>query len=108
MENRSFQIENFSKKIGEELVELYPNLKLEDSPMLMYILLRSMIGKGFYAHLEFTLENDKYVKDLEALSNGYVELDGKVLRMGVTEFENLEKILQTHYIKPKSVHILER
>jgi hypothetical protein len=108
MENRSFQIEDFSKKIREDLQDTYPNLNSEDYSMFMYILLGSMIGKGFYAHLEFPLENEMYVKDLEALSNGYVEFYDKNLRMGVTEFENLEKILKKSYIKPKSVRILKR
>ena len=108
MENHSFQIEDFTKKISDDLQDHYPNLNLEDCSMLMYILLGSMIGKGFYAHLEFPLENEKYVKDLEALSNSYVEFKDKKLRMGVTEFESLEKILKISYIKPKSVHILKR
>lgn len=108
MENRSFQIEDFSKKIREDIQDTYPNLNPEDYSMLMYVLLGSMIGKGFYAHLEFPLENEMYVKDLEALSNGYVEFYDKNLRMGVTEFEKLEKILKKSYIKPKSVRILKR
>jgi len=111
MEDLSFHIENFSKKIGklqEELKEQYPNLKPQDFPMLMYVFLGYIVGKGFYAHLEFTLENDTHIKDLEALSNGYIEFDGKVLKMGVTKVENFEKILQTSYIKPKSIHILKR
>jgi hypothetical protein len=39
------------------------------------------------------------------LSNGYVEFKDGVVRMGVTKLENLEKILGTPYIKPRSIRI---
>ena len=111
MEDFSFDIEYFSKRIGklrEELVEEYPNLNSEDCLRLMYVLLGYMVGNGFYAHLEITLDDKGCLKDLEGLSNGYFEFDGKTLNMGVTDHKNFEKILHSPNIKPKSIKILKR
>ena len=65
-----------------------------------------MKGRGLYAGLELTLENDNHLKDLKALSNGYIEFDGKIVKMGVTKLENLEKVLNALYVKPGTIHIL--
>ena len=45
-------------------------------------------------------------EDLKALSNGYIEFDGKIVKMGVSKLENLEKILNALYVKPGTIHIL--
>lgn len=89
-----------------DILKQFPNLKPEDYFPLVYLVIGYDIGKGKYAGLEFPLEDNTHLKELKALSNGYVEFDNGIVRMGVTKLENLEKILRAPYIKPRTIHIL--
>jgi hypothetical protein len=52
------------------------------------------------------LDDSAHIEELRALSNKYIEFRDGVVKMGVLELENLEKILNAPYIKPRSVRIL--
>ena len=106
MENFNLDLSKEIKKLEVVSAEQYPNLSLEDFLAFISVYIRHMMGRGLYIGLEFTLENDNHLEDLKALSNGYIEFDGSIVKMGVTQFENLEKILRVHYVKPGTIHIL--
>jgi hypothetical protein len=66
------------------------------------------LGKSKFFGLTFPLEDSAHINELEALSNGYVEIKGGIVRMGVLKLENLEKILRAPFLKQGSVHLGER
>ena len=92
--------------IKEDLTKQYPNLKPEDYLELAYVLIGYMIGRGFYAALEFSLEDSDHLEELAELSNGFLEIKDHTLKIGITRLENLEAILQASYITPKTIHII--
>lgn len=89
-----------------EILEQIPNLKPEDYHSLLHLIIGHDLGKEGYVGLEFSLEDDRYLEELRNLSNGYLEFTNGVVKMGVTNLENLEKILKVPYIKSKTVCIL--
>ena len=96
MENYNLDLSKEIKKLEGMLATQYPNLNLEDFLAFISLYIRHMKGRGLYAGLELTLENDNHLKDLKALSYGYIEFDGKIVKMGVTKLENLEKKNRTY------------
>ena len=91
---------------NKSILERVPNLNPEDYSLLLYLVMGYDLGKGKYFGLTFPLEESTHIKELRALSNGYVEFRDGVVRMGVIKLENLEKILRAPYIKPRSIRIL--
>jgi len=89
----------------EVILKNAPNLSPEDCWFLIYSVIGYQLGKNKYFGLTFHLEDSAQINELSRLSNGYVEIRDKVVKMGVIELENLEKILRAPYITPKSVHI---
>jgi hypothetical protein len=89
-----------------DILKEVPNLKPEHYLTLVNLVVGHEIGKGFYAGLEFPLEDDSHLEELRGLSNNYLEFDNVVVRIGVTKLENLEEILRAPYIKPRSIRIL--
>ena len=94
--------------IKDGLTTQYPNLNPDDYLKLAYVLIGYMMGRGFFAALEFSLENADHLDELADLSNGYIELKGDILTMSVTKLENLEEILHASYINPKTIHIIRK
>jgi hypothetical protein len=90
----------------ESILKQIPNLNPEDYSLLLYLVIGYDLGKGKYFGLIFPLEDNSHLEELRALSNGYVEFSDGVINMGVTKFENLEKILGAPYIEPRSIRIL--
>lgn len=90
----------------ESILKQVPNLNPEDYSLLLYLVIGYDLGKGKYFGLIFPLEDSTHIAELRALSNGYVEFRDGVVRMGVIKLENLEKILRSPYIKPRSIHLL--
>jgi hypothetical protein len=86
-----------------DILKEVPNLKPEHYLTLVNLFIRNEIGKGFYAGLEFPLEDDSHLEELRGLSNGYLEFDNSIVRIGVTKLEHLEEILSAPYIKPRSI-----
>ena len=86
-----------------DILKEAPNLKPEHYLTLVDLFIRNEIGKGFYAGLEFPLEDDSHLEELRGLSNSYLEFDNIIVRIGVTKTENLEEILRAPYIKPRSI-----
>ena len=93
--------------IDERVLEMAPNLSPEDCWFLVYSAMGYHLGKCKYFGLAFPLEDSAHINILRDLSNGYLEVRNGVVRMGVLELQNLEKILRAPYIKPGSVHISE-
>jgi len=91
---------------NKSILKTFPNLNPEDYSLLLYLVIGYDLGKGRYFGLTFPLEDSIHIEELRALSNGYVEFRDGVIRMGVIKLENLEKILTSPYIKPRSIHIL--
>jgi hypothetical protein len=89
----------------ESSLKQIPNLNPDDYFLLIYLVIGSKLSKEKYFGLTFPLEDTDHLEELRALSNGYVEFSGGVVSMGVTELENLEKILAAPYIKPRSIRI---
>jgi hypothetical protein len=89
-----------------DILKEVPNLKPEHYLILVSLVIGHEIGKGIYVGLEFPLEDNSYLEELRGLSNGYLEFDNIIVRIGVTKLENLEKILRAPYIKPESILIL--
>lgn len=86
-----------------DILKEVPNLKPEHYLTLVNLVIRNEMGKGFYAGLEFPLEDDSHLEELRGLSNSYLEFDNSIVRIGVTKLENLEEILRAPYIKPRSI-----
>ncbi len=86
-----------------DILKEVPNLKPEHYLTLVNLFIRHESGKGFYAGLEFPLEDDSHLEELRGLSNNYLEFDNIIVRIGVTKLENLEEILRAPYIKPRSI-----
>jgi hypothetical protein len=78
-----------------DILKEVPNLKPEHYLTLVNLVIRNEMDKGFYAGLEFPLEDASHLKELRGLSNSYLEF--------VTKLENLEEILRAPYIKPRSI-----
>ena len=91
---------------NKDILKRVPNLNPEDYSLLLYLVMGYELGKGKYFGLTFPLEDSTHMAELEALSNGYVEFRDGVVKMGVVNIENLEKILRAPYIKPRSIQIL--
>ena len=91
---------------SKSILEKVPNLNPEDYFLLLCLVIGYDLGKGKYFGLTFPLEDSTHIKELRALSNGYVEFKDGVVKMGVPKLEDLEKILKAPYIKPRSIHIL--
>ena len=89
-----------------DILREVPNLKPEHYLTLVNLVIQNEMGKGFYAGLEFPLEDDSHLEELRGLSNNYLEFDNVIVRIGVTKLENLEEILRAPYIKPRSIRIL--
>ena len=89
-----------------DILKEVPNLKPEHFLTLVNLVVGQEIGKGFYAGLEFPLEDDSHLEELRSLSNNYLEFDKNIVRIGVTKLESLEEILRAPYIKPMSIRIL--
>jgi len=89
-----------------DILKEVPNLKPEHYLTLVNLVIGHEIGKGIYAGLEFPLEDESHLEELRGLSNNYLEFDNVIARIGVTKIENLEEILRTPYIKPRSIRIL--
>lgn len=89
-----------------DILKEVPNLKPEHYLTLVNLVIGHEIGKGIYAELEFPLEDASHLEELRGLSNGYLEFNNVIVRIGVTKIENLEEILRAPYIKPRSIHIL--
>jgi hypothetical protein len=92
----------------ERILEKAPNLSSEDCQFLVYSVIGYHLGKSKFFGLTFPLEDSAHISELRALSNGYVEIKGGIVRMGVLKLENLEKILRAPFLKPGSVHLGER
>jgi len=90
-----------------KILEKAPNLNPEDCSALVYSVIGYHLGKCKYFGLTFPLEDETHTNELRALSNGYFEIRDHLVRMGVLELENLERILRASYIKPGSVHFCE-
>jgi len=95
------------EKMEEWLQERYPNLKSEEYLTFLYIFIGQMIGRGFYVGLEFPRTDHMHIEEIKALSNGYVEENGSMVKMGVIKLENFERLLQAPYITHNTVHIFE-
>ena len=93
--------------IDKRVLEMAPNLSPEDCSFLVYSAMGYHLGTCKYFGLTFPLEDSAHINELRDLSNGYLEVRSGVVRMGVRELQNLEKILRAPYIKPRSVHISE-
>lgn len=93
--------------IDERFLERAPNLSPEDCSFLVYSAMGYHLGKCKYFGLTFPLEDMAHINELRDLSNGYIEIRDGIVRMGVLELQNLEKILRASYIRPGSVHISE-
>ncbi len=91
---------------NKSILKRVPNLNPEDYSLLLYLVIGYDLGKGKYFGMTFPLEDSTHIEEIKALSNGYLEFRDGVVRMGVIELENLEKILRAPYIKPRSIHIL--
>lgn len=91
----------------EKVLEKTLNLSPEDRSFLTYSVIGYHLGKCKYFGLTFPLKDDAHIDELKDLSNGYVEIRDEVIRMGVLELQNLEKILRASFITPGSVHISE-
>jgi hypothetical protein len=102
------QLQRELNEIQEGLTKQYPNLKSDDYLELAYILIGYIIGRGFFAALEFSLDNNDHFDELADLSNGYIELKDGTLTMSVTKLENFEEILQASYISSNSIHIIRK
>ena len=89
------------------ILEKAPNLDPKDCSALVYSVIGYHLGKCKYFGLSFPLEDGADENELRALSNGYFDIRDGVVRMGVLELQNLEKILRASYIKPGSVHFCE-
>jgi hypothetical protein len=89
-----------------DILKEVPNLKPEHYLSLVNLVIGHEFGKGFYAGLEFPLEDDSHLEELRGLSNNYLEFDNVIVRIGVTKLENLEEILGAPYIKHRSIRIL--
>jgi len=89
-----------------DILKEVPNLKPEHYLTLVNLVIGHEIGKAIYAGLEFPLEDDSHLEELRGLSNSYLEFDNVIVRIGVTKIENLEEILRSPYIKPRSIRIL--
>jgi hypothetical protein len=93
---------------GEKILEKAPNLSPEDYSLLVYSVMGYHLGKSKFFGLTFPLEDSAHINELKALSNGYVEIKGGIVRMGVLKLENLEKILRAPFLKQGSVHLGEK
>jgi hypothetical protein len=93
---------------NEKILEKAPNLSPEDCQFLVYSVIGCHLGKSKFFGLAFPLEDSAHINELKALSNGYVEIRGNRVRMGVLKLENLERILRASFLKPGSVHLGER
>jgi hypothetical protein len=89
------------------ILEKVPNLKSEDYALLLYLVIGYDLGKGKYFGLTFPLEDNTHLEELRALSNGYVEFRDGVVKMGVIELENLEKILSSIYQAQKYTYFMK-
>jgi hypothetical protein len=92
-------------KYRMEIQEKAPNLSIKDYSTLVYLVTGYHLGKCNYFGLKFPLEDGSLITELCALSNGYLEIKDGVVRMGVLNLENLNKILASPYLSRGSVHI---
>ena len=76
---------------AEGILEKAPNLNPEDDSELFYLVMGYHLGKCKYFGLTFPLQDNTNVDELEALSNGYVEIENGVVKMGVVKLGELGK-----------------
>ena len=88
------------------LLEKLPNLAPEYCDLIVYDAMGIQLTKKGYFGLAFPLSDDSHINELKDLSNGYLELENGTVKMGVTDLENLQAILQASYLKPGSVRIV--
>jgi len=89
----------------DQILDCAPNLTPGDCSLLIYLAIGYHLGRCTYFGLTFSLEDSAHIDELRDLSNGYLEVNNGIVKMGVLKLENLEKILRAPYVKPKSVRI---